>query len=396
MASGGFMMRGVVASVAALTLGSCLTQRGGTAPERAAPHEPAPSVAHACTYELAAAPTTLAPSLLYPSKPAAAAAEGKVLAVYETAEDQGFRGRFVDPAHPAGDEMVLSKALGPHGSPAVTAHGSRFLVTWHLKDPDKNQGRWVGSDGALGPIVDLPFDAPGMHLVAHGPGFAAAYVHRHDRGDTLYRVLLDAELRPVGPALAVDDAQAMDEFWLAQLSLANGEIWQLVSASGRKRAATQLHLVRLDASGTVIGTVDEVTDTRDDAVQPGLVEVPGGVLVAWFEMPRSAATGTWWTRKLDPAGKPLGPALKVGDAATRRQRLQLVLDAGEPLLLTQRSRNIRLDASGAPKAEATATPPSGDHATWLPTAPFPSLVWEDFLGDHKRSLLFAPLRCADK
>ena len=46
------------------------------------------------------------------------------------------------------------------------------------------------------------------------------------------------------------------------------EIWQLVSASGRKRAATQLHLVRLDASGTVIGTVDEVTDTRDDAVQP--------------------------------------------------------------------------------------------------------------------------------
>ncbi len=391
------MMRGVVASVAALTLGSCLTQRGGTAPERAAPHEPAPSVAHACTYELAAAPTTLAPSLLYPSKPAAAAAGGKVLAVYQTPGSRGgLRARLVDPTRPAGEEILVSPAIGGRGSPAAIPHDSRFLVTWQVEDPPRNQGRWVGADGALGPIVDLPFDDPAIHLVAHGSGFSAAYVHDHDRGSTLYRVLLDAELRPLGPALPVDDAQEMEGAWLAQLALANGEIWQLVAASGRKRTSKQIHLVRLDASGTVIGTVDELTSTRGDAVQPGLVEVAGGVLVAWFEMPESGPSGTWWTRKLDPAGKPLGPALKVGDAATRRQRLQLVLDAGEPLLLTQRSRNIRLDASGAPKAEATATPPSGDHATWLPTAPSPSLVWEDFLGDHERSLLFAPLRCADK
>lgn len=400
MASGGLSVGSVAAGIVALTFVSCSSQHGGAAPEESAPPPvtsqaaPAPSDAHACAYELAAAPTTLAPSLLFPSKPAAATSGGKVLAVYESQDAGGIRGRLFDPAHPAAEEIVLSPTAGAHGSPAVTPHGSRFLVTWSLENPAKNQARWVGPDGALGPIMELPIEDPGMHLVAHGPGFAAAYVHDSDRGATLYRVLFDAELRPLAPALAVDDAQAMDRFWLAQLALANGQIWQLVAASGRKRDALQLHLVRLDASGAVIGTVDEVTNTRDDAVQPGLVEVPGGVLIAWFEMPRQGSSGTWWTRKLDPAGKPLAPALKIADAATRRQRLTLVMDAGEPLLLTQRSRNIRLDATGAPKAEATATPPSGDHVIWLPTAPSPSLVWEDFLGDHRRALLFAPLRCA--
>lgn len=377
-------------SILALGLAACSTpplERAAEPAGEVAPSAPTP----ACVYEVDGAPTAL---LSAPNRHAAAAAGGKVLAAHEVREGESMtiRGRLIDPTQPPGAELLLSAADGFSTRAQVIAHGSRFMVTWRQESqPQKSQGRWVSADGTLGPILDLPFDGhDGMDLVARGSGFAAAYIERGDRGYTLYRMLLDGDLTPIAPALPVDDARVFAS--IAQLVRANGEIWQLVEGAGRKGDTTQIHLVRLDANGTVIGTVDEVSSSKVNATMPGVVEVTGGVLVAWGEQEKEGRPGSVWTRKLDGSGKPVGPALMVRDGSLSWGGLALVIDQGEPLLIIQGGLNMRLDTNGVPKAKATALPQWGDRPIWLATEPTPSLAWVELPADGV-ALVFAPLRC---
>ena len=331
-------------------------------------------------------------------RPAGAVAGGKVLVAYQWTKGwtESIRARLFDPAHPGGGELRLTPANDIYGDPEVISHGSRFFVTWrHGWGPDR-QGRWVEADGTLGPVLHLPVEGAsmGVRLVAHGSGFAGAYANlREEGGFTLYSVLLDADLKPIAPGLALDDAQHFGDLTVKQLVLRNGQIWVAAEGTGRRRSSMQLHLIRLGADGTVIGTVDEVSNTRGDALLPGVVEVPAGVLFSWLEQPSEGLPGKLWTRKLDVAGKPLGPALMIGEGGTRSEGLELVLDQGQPLLITQRGRTLRLDASGAVRAEATAVPAAGTQSIWLATAPSPSLAWIESRGT-KNELVFASLRCA--
>ncbi|HEX6152071.1 MAG TPA: hypothetical protein VFZ19_00980 [Solirubrobacterales bacterium] len=234
-------------------------------------------------------------------------AQGNSLAAWSQQKVLGapfeVKARRVTATGAVGPLIELAPGLiGYRPTVAMTPAGRAFVAWRELLDsePDSVKGRWVESDGALGPILTLAKGEAGveealnpMAVVAPSGVVTVAWENEEKNTFELRRVSPDSTLGPL-----VEDVADGSVTNAVIAALPNGSTVAVWRSSG-----TEKNVV---TAANAVGAVEQISETSIAGDNEIATDAAGNSLVVWRQ---SGAEYAVRGRLLDPNGLPVGPEL---------------------------------------------------------------------------------------
>lgn len=376
------------------------------------PRSPAADLPPPCAWAVAGEERALSPEDVDVINYGAHVSGDRLLVTYQLqAGDrrQVVRGRLFD-AHgmAVGEELPISGLDGIHTTPAVIDGGGRFFVFWTNQlsiagfDDTRaaiTQGRWIGLDGKLGEVMELPVGELGDARVARVPQGLSLVWNRHrirdgrSFGATIVRTVVDERMQLVMPEVdLLDSSSSTDD--IAEVATEKGGAWIAIKSPGFRSRRDQIHLVRIDARGAVAGTVLELSAEAGSAARPSFLRVADGTLLSWLGETEVAARPTKaMVTKLGEEARTLIPPRAVATSGTRFEGAELVSVGGRPTFVLDRGFVQPLDLSGERAGAGVRPAPEAVEMAYL--APFEggaAMVWYVRRGESHQ-VRYTPMRC---